>query len=135
MKYKVLSIIQPHSSLIANGKKHYETREYKTNYRGKILIHASKTDIPESVLNNADLMKLAADLELLKGYVIAEAELTDCIPITEEFRNSLSSEEKTMGYYTRKYAWKLENVKMVNQFPVSGKPWIFTIDIDGVLEK
>lgn len=134
MKYKVLSIIQPHSALIANGKKHFETREYRTNYRGKILIHASKTDIPEAVLNNADLMKLAADMELLKGYVIAEAELTDCIPITEEFRNSISSEEKTMGYYSRKYAWELENVKMITPFPVSGKPWIFTIDIEWSLD-
>lgn len=39
---KVLSIREPWASIIINGYKEYEFRSWKTNYRGKILIHASK---------------------------------------------------------------------------------------------
>ena len=39
---KVISIKQPYASLIANGYKKYEFRTWKTSYRGKIYIHASK---------------------------------------------------------------------------------------------
>ena len=37
---KVLSITEPFATLIKNKKKFIETRSWKTNYRGKILIHA-----------------------------------------------------------------------------------------------
>ena len=37
---KVLTIREPWASLIINGYKEYEFRSWKTNYRGKILIHA-----------------------------------------------------------------------------------------------
>lgn len=37
---KGLTIKEPWASLIVNGYKKYEFRSFKTNYRGKILIHA-----------------------------------------------------------------------------------------------
>ena len=37
---KVLTIREPWASLIVNGYKEYEFRSWKTNYRGKILIHS-----------------------------------------------------------------------------------------------
>ena len=40
---KVLTIREPWASLIINGYKEYEFRSWKTNYRGKILIHTSST--------------------------------------------------------------------------------------------
>ena len=38
---RVLSIKEPFASLICLGKKRIETRSFKTNYRGKLYIHAS----------------------------------------------------------------------------------------------
>ena len=38
---KALTIIQPWATLLAAGKKRIETRSWKTNYRGEILIHAA----------------------------------------------------------------------------------------------
>lgn len=38
---KVISIQEPYASLIKEGYKKIETRSWKTNYRGEILIHAS----------------------------------------------------------------------------------------------
>lgn len=41
-KMKCLSTIDPFATLIAIQEKKIETRSWKTNYRGKIAIHASK---------------------------------------------------------------------------------------------
>ena len=40
---KAISIHQPWASLIALGEKHYETRNWKPQHRGPIIIHASKS--------------------------------------------------------------------------------------------
>ena len=42
---KALSIKEPFASLIANNIKKIETRSFKTNYRGKLYIHASLSKI------------------------------------------------------------------------------------------
>lgn len=39
---KALTIIQPWATLIASSHKMNETRSWKTNYRGEVLIHAGK---------------------------------------------------------------------------------------------
>ena len=40
---KVLTVKEPWASLIINSYKKYEFRSWKTNYRGKILIHSGKS--------------------------------------------------------------------------------------------
>ena len=49
---KVLSLTEPYATLIKNGIKTIETRSWKTNYRGKLYIHASSSKIPKEYLNN-----------------------------------------------------------------------------------
>ena len=44
---KVVSIIEPWASLIKEKVKYIETRSWKTNYRGKIYIHASLKKVPK----------------------------------------------------------------------------------------
>jgi hypothetical protein len=51
---KALTIIQPWASLIAIGAKRFETRSWKTNYRGQLAIHAGKKK-PSDVLNGVDV--------------------------------------------------------------------------------
>ena len=53
---KVLSLIEPYATLIKNGVKTIETRSWKTNYRGKLYIHASATKIPKEYEKNKELM-------------------------------------------------------------------------------
>ena len=43
---KAINIHQPWASVIAFGEKRFETRSWKTDYRGPLLIHASRTFIP-----------------------------------------------------------------------------------------
>ena len=41
---KAITVLQPWATLLVTGKKHIETRSWKTNYRGEILIHTGKKD-------------------------------------------------------------------------------------------
>ena len=116
---KVLTVKEPWASLIAYGYKEYEFRSWKTNYRGKILIHAGKS-------LEKDMSKKFEDYNLnySKGEIIAVADLTDCILVDEKFNEELSKKNKLVyghSNHISKYAWKLENVKLINKIEINGK--------------
>lgn len=108
---KALTIKQPWASLIINNYKHYEIRSWKTNYRGKILIHAGLTTEKDAI------NKIDYNLEYVKGAIIGEAEITDCILIDEKFNSKLGKiNNKVYGNnHIGQYAWKLENIKKYDQ--------------------
>ena len=117
---KVLTIKEPWATLIIDGYKEYEFRSWKTNYRGKILIHAGMTlekEVAERFKNY--------NLEYSKGEIIGEAIITDCILVDEKFNNELNNINGLVygkNNHSNKYAWKLENVKKYNKkIPVKGK--------------
>lgn len=116
---KVLTIKEPWATLIVNGYKKYEFRSWKTNYRGKILIHAGLGIDKESLYLFKDY-----NLEYSRGEIIGEAEITDCILVDEKFNkelyqmNNLVYKHNHLGLY----AWKLENIKKYNKkISVKGK--------------
>ena len=69
---KALSIQQPFAELIVSGLKDREHRTWKTNFRGKFLIHASKKPDIE-FMNVFGLNKDA----FVYGAIIGQAELYD----------------------------------------------------------
>ena len=105
---KVLTIKEPFASLIIEGYKKYEFRSWKTNYRGKILIHAGLSkDKP-----NIERFK-NYNIDIKRGMIIGEAILIDCIKVTKEFKEELlklDNEVYRNANYNEDYAWKLENV-------------------------
>lgn len=110
---KVLTVKEPWASLIKEGLKNYEFRSWKTNYRGKILIHAGKT-IEKEYVKRFEKYNLEYD----KGRIVAEATLTDCILVTDEFENELLKINKDIyrkSKHKRVYAWKLENIKKIDE--------------------
>lgn len=117
---KVLTIKEPWATLIIDGHKKYEFRSWKTNYRGKILIHAGMS-LEKDMLNRFK----DYDLTCSKGEIIGEAMLTDCIFVTEEFQEELRKIDATVyarSNHVEKYAWKLENVKKYKKkIPIKGK--------------
>lgn len=117
---KVLTIKQPWASLIVNGYKKYEFRSWKTNYRGKILIHAGM-----SIENDMVLKLKNYNLEYIKGAIIGEAEIVDCILVDEQFNNQLIQIDKVVyskNSHQATYAWKLENIKKYdNPIYIKGK--------------
>lgn len=125
---KVLTIKEPWASLIVNGYKEYEFRSWKTNYRGKILIHSALTLEKKNVLKFKDY-----NLNYGKGEIIGEAILTDCIPVTDEFENSLYKINSLVygkSDHPRVYAWKLENIIMYEKrILCKGKLGLWNYDI------
>jgi predicted transcriptional regulator len=118
---KALTIKQPYASMIVNGYKKYEFRTWKTNYRGKLLIHAS---------SNIDKNDMAYFSYLnINNYptkqIIGECELIDCILIDEDFNNKLYNiDNKIYGRHSRVglYAWVLSNIKIYDKYiEVPGK--------------
>ena len=106
---KALTIKEPWATLIISGYKKYEFRSWKTNYRGKILIHAGKT-LEKDVEKRFEEYNLKYNM----GYIIGEAELVDCILVDEKLEQELIKLNKTVYgriSHVGSYAWKLENIK------------------------
>lgn len=105
---KCLTIKQPWASLIVSGYKKYEFRSWKTKYRGKILIHAGMS------LEKTYIDKVKEyNLEYIKGAIIGEAEIMDCILVDKNFDDYLKNENNIVygKDHIGSYAWKLDNIK------------------------
>ena len=114
---KALSIREPYATIIKLGLKQYETRSWKTKYRGPIYIHASSGRIPKTWKQNKRLMSLVENASLNFGKLVVKANLTDCVYMDEEFIKSVKANETEYlsGFYeVGRYAWKLENIEVVN---------------------
>lgn len=143
MKIKAITLWQPWASLWAVGAKKYETRSWKTDYRGPIAIHAAKMNF------NQALRKMFSDKEarnlffdkaincLRKGSrrkavwlpycsIIATAELVGCHRIyghpgctgwidTPEGVYKPSNPETDFGdWIPGRYAWEITNIKILD---------------------
>lgn len=119
---KVLTIKEPYASLIINGYKMYEFRSWKTNYRGKILIHAGKS----TDKNKIDLFD-EYNLNNNNGYIIGEVELVDCIKVDcaiQDMLNKINSKVYGNNNHVGVYAWKLDNIikyKKEDRIKINGK--------------
>ena len=85
---KALSIKQPWASLIAHGIKDIENRTWKTNFRGRIFIHASAKEAGRiaKLINGPQLDFLMSrskfshlDTSLIKSAIIGEVDIIDCV--------------------------------------------------------
>lgn len=118
---KTITIKQPFASLIVSGLKEYEFRTWKTSYRGEILIHAGK-GIDKDAMKKFESL----NLDYPTGCIIAKANLTDCVPITEAAKKELR--EKNFLVYSgttenqdwNGYGFKLENVETIEPIFVNG---------------
>ena len=105
---KALTLKNPWASLVINGYKEYEFRTWKTNYRGKILIHAGLS------LENDQVNKFKNyNLSYIKGAIIGEAILKDCILVDEKFNKELYFKNPLVygNNHIGNYAWKLIKIK------------------------
>ncbi|MBE6144370.1 MAG: ASCH domain-containing protein [Firmicutes bacterium] len=115
---KVISIKQPWASLIIYGYKEYEFRSWKTNYRGELFIHASKSYNKK-------------DLELFKDYnipfdtgcIIGSVNLDECILLDKEKSDVIHNKNPYVYLhpYDSKYAWKVSNPKKTSKIYVNGR--------------
>lgn len=126
-KMKVLSLKEPYASLIKDGYKCYETRSFKTNYRGELYIHAS---LSKDYKDN-ELSKL---INPMYGEIICKCRLVDCIYMTDEFIENVKKnnemEYKCGIYEVGRYAWVLESVEAIQPIKAKGKLGIWNFEYE-----
>lgn len=126
---RCLTIRQPWASLIALGEKTFETRSWKTAYRGEIAIHAG-LKVDKSVCSLEPFRSalarhgLTADL-LPAGAIIATGVLANCYEVTAGLAEEgwPGGDEYSFGNYSEgRFAWELERVMpLVNPVPAKGR--------------
>jgi len=120
---KAITLHQPWATLVAIGSKQFETRSWKTPYRGLIAIHASKNRGHLKWLKGSLLgsyLRKAGELPL--GCVVAIARLTT-IYTTESAldRYIISPLERELGDYSPgRFAWRLDDIKPVVSVAAKG---------------
>jgi hypothetical protein len=106
---KALSIKQPWASLIIEGTKKIENRTWKTNYRGRILVHASKNWDKE-----ADIRPNGFDF----GCILGEVDIVDCVT----FHKSV--------WFEGPYGFVLENpFEYERPIPYKGQLGLFEVEL------
>jgi hypothetical protein len=105
---KALCVKQPWANLISMGLKTIETRTWKTNYRGPLIICSSKTpDIYPA------------------GFALCEINLIDCRPMIPEDYEAAGGVKWEEG----RYSWVLELTNYVDPMvPIQGKLGIFELE-------
>ncbi|MEH7484998.1 2-oxoglutarate dehydrogenase E1, partial [Neobacillus drentensis] len=126
---KVLSMIQPWASLFVLGEAKYETRSWKTNYRGSIAIHTSKK-VDKAVCSHEGIRVLldkhGFSIENLPtGVIIAVCKLENCLKIIEDNQTyailedgqSVSGNDYYLGDFSvGGYAWKVQDMQILKKF-------------------
>jgi len=137
---KAITLWQPWASLIAIGAKRYETRSWKTSYRGPLAIHAAKKPIASTLAtldtDTKEIMKtfLAQDFRgdfwgwaaLPVGCIVATCELVDCQPVEDVFhflyKHNMEHETYFGDYSAGRFAWRLDDVQQLDTpIPVRGE--------------
>lgn len=123
---KIITLKQPWATLVAEGIKNIEFRSWKTNYRGKILIHAG-IGIDKEAMKKYEYL----GFEYPTGYIIAETEIIDCLYLDDELNEYIIS-QNNIAYgskYRTGYAWILSNTKKINSnIKIKGQLGIWNID-------
>lgn len=91
MIHKVITVKQPWARLIAQGVKNIENRTWKTNYRGRVLIHASSIPVkminPNNVFTKEQWNSLSDGIQkeiicgkdYVNSAIIGSVEIVDCV--------------------------------------------------------
>ena len=115
---KAISIKHPWAWLICKGIKNVENRNWKTEYRGTLYIHASKNVDPDFLLIKKILAKKGIIIpsinKLNRGGIIGKVDLIDCITHSKSV------------WFEGRYGFILKNACFIPFKQLRGKLSIFT---------
>lgn len=135
---KALSLTQPMAWAIFHGKD-VENRTWKTNFRGRIYIHASKkfdkehwhwlvrnTGLVSSVGCSGEINYIPYPKEFIHGVIIGEVDITGCRYRHGDMNANLFSPWAIIG----QYGFALANpVEYAEPIPCKGKLGFFKVDV------
>lgn len=120
---RALSVRQPWAWLIVNGYKDIENRSWKTTFRGRVFIHASKKMTKQEykfacdyVRNIDPSINIPLYSELQRGGIIGAVDVVDCI------------KESESPWFMGEHGFVLENPKTVDFIPYKGQLGFFKVD-------
>ena len=115
----VLSVRNPYADCIIYGDKEIELRTWKTDYRGRLYIHAGKQ--PHKIQSGMDCDGCVF------GAIIGYVDLVDVRPMNYDDFVHHSNEHKCYDslFAPNMYGWFLQNPIIINPIPCAGKLWIF----------
>jgi len=129
---KAISVRQPWAWAIIHGGKDIENRNWKTNYRGPLAIHAGKSfDFTRAELRGViqglygkwlqETIYRFQHSDDVRGAIIGVVDLIDCIP---SFRCDSPWKAGDDPDY---FCWKLANPRAVEPIPIKGQLGIWTL--------
>lgn len=141
---KALSLFQPIASLTMlrapSGRiaKMFETRSWRTHFRGEVAIHATAASpLKYRLLFMVDPFKLVmqhnkiARLDWLPaGKIIGVVDLIDCMPVAEALKHpKMTAMEKEFGDYSAgRFAWLFANPRPLHTLiPFKGHQGFWTL--------
>ena len=122
---KCLSISQPFTDLVIEGKKTIELRNWNTNYRGEFFVHSPLK------IRMEDSKRLKIKKKFVTGAIIGKAQLYDVkkynsikeIKLDQKFHFASKFQNKTFGFM-------LKNAKPFRiPIPWKGQLGLFDVDI------
>jgi hypothetical protein len=125
---KAITIHEPYVSAILALRKRYETRGWKTDYRGDVVLCTAKVmTADERQLALSDHYKDVWGDAFHLGCAVGIAMLVDCLPC-EMLMDSISDTERALGYWQAgNYAFELSDVRwFAYPVPVRGQLGLWT---------
>ena len=120
---KAISIMQPFAYLIVHGHKPVENRVWRTSYRGRLLIHASKTyaSFDDSQFYrigfDEDFIDMLRSTDIPRGALVGEVDLVDCVTDSDS------------PWFRGPYGLELENPLAYDKpIPYKGELGLFDVD-------
>lgn len=146
---KSISLHEPWASLIRTGAKTWETRSWKTNYRGPLLICAAKKPLTDTISQFLCSRAVQAGLGPLVGFpieyervhwrgvtrahlhfgeAVAVADLMICKPTGQMTVDEIGTDAPFGDFSPGRYGWRLARIRPVIPFPVKGHQRIFNVE-------
>lgn len=119
---KALSVSPPYASLIAEGTKNLEFRNYEIKYRGDLLICSTADKDFDDIFPT--------------GSALCVVSLVDVKPYNDKMENQarlifdLIGEDFTEKDKPNGFAWVLENPRIIKPQKIKGKQRIFDLNIE-----
>lgn len=110
---RALTLHQPWAGAVAMGRKRFETRSWRTKYRGLLAVHASSYNSPEHVLLTQGLYDELgrASVCYTRGAVVAVVDLVDCVQTTSV--RTTPAEQALGNFSPGRWVWVLRDLRVL----------------------
>lgn len=133
LPHVAISIMQPWADLICHGLKDIENRDWRTNFRGPVLIHAGKK-LDKDALDDLYALRCPADglpmppklgstPKLERGGIVGVAEIMDCVSAHPS------------RWFVGKFGFVIRNAYPLDLIPCKGQLGFFKPELPALTEQ